>query len=231
MRDKITSQAEDYLKALHNLEQSGKVSTQALADHLGVAPASVTQMLKKLAELGLISHTPYQGASLTEAGSKIALELIRHHRLLETYLHQALGYALEDVHDEAERLEHHISEDFEARISALLGHPTHDPHGDPIPSLEGVLPPSANRPLTTLFVGEHAVIGRMNKHNPEFVKHLVLLGLTPSAKIRLLEISQPAGTVTLEVDGVAIHTLSFEAAKHVLVHETPVQEIRKQEII
>jgi DtxR family transcriptional regulator, Mn-dependent transcriptional regulator len=219
MREKLTSQAEDYLKALYALEQSHKVSTQALADHLGVAPASATQMLKKLAEMALVTHAPYQGATLTATGRSIALELIRHHRLLETYLHQALGYALEDVHDEAERLEHHISEDFEAKISELLGHPTHDPHGDPIPSLDGILPPCATRPITELFVGENAIIGRIQQRSPEFIKHLVLLGLMPNAKIRLLEMSVPAGTVTLEVDGVAIHTLSLEAAKQLLVHD------------
>ncbi len=219
MREKLTSQAEDYLKALYALEQSHKVSTQALADHLSVAPASATQMLKKLAEMALVIHAPYQGATLTATGRSIALELIRHHRLLETYLHQALGYAIEDVHDEAERLEHHISEDFEAKISELLGHPTHDPHGDPIPNLDGTLPPCATRPITELFVGEHAIIGRIQQRSPEFIKHLVLLGLMPNAKIRLLEMSVPAGTITLEVDGVAIHTLSLEAAKQLLVHD------------
>jgi DtxR family transcriptional regulator, Mn-dependent transcriptional regulator len=134
MRELLSPQSEDYLKAIYSLG-TDRVNTQSLADRLEVKPGSVTEMLKRLAELGLVEHKPYYGARLTPAGERIALELIRHHRLLESYLHQALGYALEDVHREAERLEHHISEEFEARISELLGHPTHDPHGDPIPTL------------------------------------------------------------------------------------------------
>ncbi len=219
MREILSPQIEDYLKQIHTLGQTGKVSTQALADALEISAPSVSGMLKKLAELGLVAHEKYQGATLTESGQKIALELIRHHRLLETYLHQALGYALEDVHAEAERLEHHISEDFEARISALLGHPTHDPHGDPIPTLDGIIPESASRPLAQMFVGEHATIGRIREHSPEFVKHIALLGLTPGAKIKILEVSRPAGTLTLEVDGVAIHTLSLDAAQKLFVME------------
>ncbi len=217
MRELLSPQIEDYLKQIHALSQTGKVSTQAIADVLEISAPSVSGMLKKLTELGLVEHEKYQGATLTEAGQKIALELIRHHRLLETYLHQALGYALEDVHAEAERLEHHISEDFEARISALLGNPTHDPHGDPIPTLEGVIPNCASRPLVQVFAGEQAVIGRIREHSPEFVKHIALLGLTPGAKIKILEISPPAGTLTLEVDGVAVHTLSLDAAQKLFV--------------
>ena len=220
MRELLSPQIEDYLKRIHALSQHGKVNTQALADALEISAPSVSGMLKKLAELGLVQHEKYQGATLTASGQKIALELIRHHRLLETYLHQALGYSLEDVHAEAERLEHHISEDFEARISAILGNPTHDPHGDPIPTLDGVLPPFASRPLSETFSGEHAVIGRIDERNPAFVKHIVLLGLTPGTKIRVLEVSAPAGTVTVEVAGVAIHTLSLEAARKLYVSET-----------
>jgi DtxR family transcriptional regulator, Mn-dependent transcriptional regulator len=223
MRELLSPQIEDYLKHIQVLGQTGKVSTQALADVLEISAPSVSGMLKKLAELGLVEHEKYQGTTLTASGQKIALELLRHHRLLETYLHQALGYALEDVHAEAERLEHHISEDFEARISALLGHPTHDPHGDPIPSLEGVLPESASRPLAQMCVGEHAIIGRIREHSPEFVKHIALLGLTPGAKIKILEISIPAGTLTLEVDGVAVHTLSLEAAQKLFVNQRQLQ--------
>jgi len=137
--------------------------------------------------------------------------------LLETYLHQALGYKLHEVHAEAERLEHHISEDFEARISEILGHPTHDPHGDPIPTKDGQLPPSASRPLTELFIGEDAVIGRIVEHrNSEFIQHLELLGLTPGVTVRVLGISHPAGTLTLTSNG-QLHTLSLEAAQKLFV--------------
>jgi DtxR family transcriptional regulator, Mn-dependent transcriptional regulator len=218
MREKLTPQAEDYLKALHSLEQEGKVSTQALADHLDVAPASATQMLKKLTEMGLSTHAPYQGASLTEAGRKIALELIRHHRLLETYLHQALGYALEEVHDEAEKLEHHISEDFEARINAVLGNPTHDPHGAPIPRLDGSIPPFATRALSDVGAGEAARIGRVSETDPAFLRLVVQLGLTPGAQLEVLAVNATAGTITLLVDG-ETHTLGLDAAKRLWVDE------------
>ena len=216
MREKLTSQAEDYLKALHTFEQTGKVSTQALADHLNVAPASVTQMLKKLTEMALVTHAPYQGATLTDAGRKIALELIRHHRLLETYLHQALGYALEDVHDEAEKLEHHISEDFEARINAVLGNPTHDPHGSPIPRLDGSLPPYATRALSDVMVGEAARIGRVSETDPDFLRLIVQLGLMPGAELKVLEVNVAAGTITLKLES-DTHTLGLDAAKRLWV--------------
>jgi DtxR family transcriptional regulator, Mn-dependent transcriptional regulator len=224
MREKLSSSSEDYIKALYQLGAS-EINTQALADYLEVKPASVTGMLKKLADLGLVTHTPYQGASLTVSGEKIALELLRHHRLLETYLHQALGYNLHELHDEAEKLEHHISEDFEARIAAVLGHPTHDPHGDPIPSLEGVLPDCANRPVSDMALGETARLGRIARHTPEFLKHVVLLGLTPGAALRVTDISVPAGTIALEVDGVAVHTLSLEAARQLMVADVAVEGV------
>ena len=199
MRELLSPQIEDYLKQIHSLEQGGKVSTQALADALEISSPSVSGMLKKLAELGLVTHHKYQGATLTESGKAVALELIRHHRLLETYLHQALGYKLHEVHAEAERLEHHISEDFEARISEILGHPTHDPHGDPIPTKDGQLPASASRPLTELFVGEDAIIGRIfEHHNTDFIQHLEQLGLTPGVAVRITAISQPAPPETAQ---------------------------------
>ena len=128
---------EDYLKAMWRLERCGRVTTSALADELGVAAASATGMLKKLAELRLVRHERYRGATLTPAGERAALEVVRHHRLLELYLAEALGVASDEVHAEAERLEHHLSEGLEARIDAALGHPTHDPHGSPIPPANG----------------------------------------------------------------------------------------------
>ncbi len=216
MRELISSQAEDYLKALHDL--GGKhVSTQSMADQLKVAPASVTGMLKRLSELKLVSHAPYQGATLTRNGERIALELIRHHRLLELYLHRALGYALEDVHDEAERLEHVISEEFESRIANFLGEPTHDPHGDPIPSANGVVPRFATRSLSSCNAGEAPTIGRVAQNNRELLRHLVKLGLTPGTKVRIAEINRHAGTITVNLRRER-HTLSLAAAEKVWVN-------------
>ena len=199
MRELLSSQAEDYLKAIYIVSQHGKVSTQAIADRLEVTPASVTGMLKKLAEMGLVTHAPYQGATLTDAGRKIALELIRHHRLLEAYLHQALGYPLEDVHDEAEKLEHVISEAFEARIFEKLGQPTHDPHGDPIPALDGTLPAVGDTPLSSLAPSARAVIARVPDRDAEFLRYLSGLGLTPGATIKVREVAPFQGPITLEV--------------------------------
>ena len=125
---------EDYLKAIWKLERQGKVTTTALASELGVSPASATGMLKKLAGLRLVAHERYRGAALTPAGERVALEVVRHHRLLELYLARTLGLHIDDVHDEADRLEHVLSEELEARIDKALGFPTHDPHGDPIPN-------------------------------------------------------------------------------------------------
>ena len=216
MRELLSSQAEDYLKTIYALQQGGRVTTQAVADQLKVTPASVTGMLKKLSELGLVEHAPYQGATLTSAGSSVALELVRHHRLLELYLHQALGYSLEDVHAEAERLEHHISEDFEARISQILGNPTHDPHGEPIPTLDGTLPPYATRALAEVLAGEETHVGRVSERDPELLRHFVLLGLTPGARVLVTGVSRAGGTISLEVAGNR-HTISLEAARKLFV--------------
>ena len=133
----LSESIQDYLKAVYKLEAaSGRVTIGALAKDLGVAPASASAMVKKLAALELLTHEPYRGAHLTEAGERVALEVIRHHRLLELYLAETLGVHVDDVHDEADRLEHVISEELEARIDRALGFPTHDPHGDPIPDAD-----------------------------------------------------------------------------------------------
>ena len=217
MRELLSPQSEDYLKAIYSLG-TDRVNTQTLADRLEVKPGSVTEMLKRLAELGLVEHKPYYGARLTPAGERIALELIRHHRLLESYLHQALGYALEDVHREAEKLEHHISEEFEARISELLGHPTHDPHGEPIPGLDGTIPTYATKALSDVPAGTDARVGRVPERDPDFLRFVVSLGLTPGVSLRVLEVNIPAGTITLKLEH-ATHTLGLEQARRLYVDD------------
>lgn len=193
----LSSSGEDYLKQLYLLGQDGKVGTQALAEALDVAPASATGMLRKLSELGLVQHAAYQGASLTAKGEQVALEVLRHHRLLELYLHQALGYPLDEVHDEAERLEHVISELFEARIADWLGHPTFDPHGDPIPGPDGRLPSRDERPLLDLAPGEAARLARV-PGDPVVLRALMERGLTPGVAVRLVARDEALGTVTLQ---------------------------------
>ena len=132
----LSESVQDYLKELYKLQGDGRASTSAVAERMGVAPASATSMLKKLAALGLAEHEPYRGARLTPSGERVAIEMIRHHRLLEQYLSKSLGVSIDAVHAEADRLEHALSEELEALIDASLGFPTHDPHGDPIPSAD-----------------------------------------------------------------------------------------------
>lgn len=196
-RTPLSEAQEDYLKQVlllgsgegtGRLEDTLPVSTQSLADRMQVKPASVTGMLKKLAELGLVDYEAYRGVRLTEAGYKVALEVLRHHRLIEAYLHQALGYGWEEVHAEAEKLEHHISEAFEERIAEWLGHPSHDPHGDVIPSAALELPPTApNRPLAALQSGQYGTVVRVATQDQDALNLFAHLGLKPGAPLRLLE--------------------------------------------
>ena len=216
MREFLTPATEDCLKAIHALSRDGRANTQAIADSLSITAASVTGMLKRLNELRLIEYQPYRGAILTEDGERVALEIIRHHRLIETYLHQALGYGLEEVHAEADRLEHVISETFEARINALLGHPTHDPHGDPIPSFEGVVPGAATRPLVDLPPGAEARLGRVSGGDADLLRYLASVGLVPGATVSVLDVAKQGGTVTVRVDG-RVHTLGLEVARRLWV--------------
>lgn len=218
MTDRTLSHAaEDYLKQLYLLGQGGTVGTQALAEALNVTPASTTGMLRKLTDLGLVDHAAYRGARLTPAGEKVALEVLRHHRLLELYLHRALGYPLDEVHDEAERLEHVISEAFEARIAAWLGDPTFDPHGDPIPGLNGELPALDERPLGSLGVGEQAQVTRVPEQ-PEVLRALMEAGLTPGAEVRVVHRDPALSILTLEVGGRPL-ALSLTVASQVRVSE------------
>ncbi|ANE42564.1 metal-dependent transcriptional regulator [Deinococcus puniceus] len=219
----LSPSAEDYVKQLYALGLSGqkgggKVSTQALADALGVAPASVTGMLRKLSEQGLVSHAPYQGARLTAEGERVALEVLRHHRLLELFLHRALGVPLDEVHEEAERLEHALSERLEARIAAWLGDPTHDPHGDPIPTLAGEVPARAERRLSQLAVGDGGMVARVPDGDAEQLRALVAAGLTPGVTLQVRVVDAALGTLTVEIGPTAEHALTLALAVAAQVH-------------
>ncbi|GGR27233.1 metal-dependent transcriptional regulator [Deinococcus ruber] len=222
-RELLSSSAGDYLKQLYLLSQtalvktgSAKVNTQALADALNVTPASATGMLRKLTDLGFVHHAAYQGATLTPQGEALALELLRHHRLLELFLHRALGYALDEVHAEAEQLEHVISETFEARMAEWLGHPTHDPHGDPIPALDGSLPRRDELHLSAAPVGSAAVIVRVPGQDPAQLRSLVASGLVPGANISVLHHHPAFGTLTIQL-GSETRTLALSVADLVYV--------------
>lgn len=202
-RAPLSSAVEDYLKAIYNLREEGEtgVSTQALANRLEVAAPSATTMIKRLAQMGLAQHTPYRGVELTPAGEKIALEIVRHHRIIETYLAQILGMSWDAVHDEAERLEHVLSEEVEARMMAALGHPTRDPHGAPIPSADGILPQLAEIALCDApenFVGE---VVRVADESAAALRHWSELGLRPGAQVLVARHVALEGVLHLEVDG------------------------------
>jgi DtxR family Mn-dependent transcriptional regulator len=207
---------QDYLKGIWMLERDGRVTTNAIADRLGVSAASVTAMMKKLASLGLVVHEPYRGVELTPPGTRMALEVIRHHRLLELYLMEALGLPWDQVHDEAERLEHHLSDELEARIDAALGHPTRDPHGDPIPTAQLELAGVDDVPLTDVEPGVTATVARVPDGDPELLRYLAELGLVPLEHVVVVARAPFDGPVTIEVAG-QTHALSAELASSILV--------------
>ena len=190
---------EDYLKAIFHLGRDGQiVTTQALADRMEVSPASVTKMLKRLAEVRLVEYERYQGVHLTEAGRRVAVEILRHHRLLELFLTRALGYTWDEVHDEAELLEHFISEKLEARIAELLGHPSFDPHGAPIPTLDGELLHSDHTRLWEQELYVPHEIYRVSDSDAEALKDLAELNLVPGITVVVLG-RPPEGSVHLRV--------------------------------
>jgi DtxR family Mn-dependent transcriptional regulator len=215
----VSHAVEDYLKAIYELQiEQGKVSTNALADTLKVAPASVTGMLKKLAEdrPRLINYERHHGVSLTPAGEKIALEVIRHHRLIELYLHQALGYPLDQVDAEAEKLEHVISEDFEDRIAKWLGNPELDPHGDPIPSKDGKIAPTIGSRLSQIDVGQKARVIRLRDDDPALLRYLAGLGVVLEATLTVVEKAPFGGPIHIRV-GSATHALGKQVTDQVFV--------------
>jgi len=182
----LTTSEEDYLKALFTLTEwdDTEVSTGALADQLGLSPASVTSMIQKLAGKGLVNHVPRKTVALSDSGRREALRMVRRHRLLETYLRDELGYGWDEVHDEAEALEHTVSDRFINALDARLGHPHHDPHGDAIPAADGTLPVSEAIRLDR-FAGAQAIIDRISDEDPEFLRRAAVQGLVPGAVIEL----------------------------------------------
>ncbi|HXC25391.1 MAG TPA: metal-dependent transcriptional regulator [Gemmatimonadaceae bacterium] len=208
---------EDYIKAIYKAHaENGNVATQELAGRLSVSAPAVSKMLRRLTELRLISHTPYQGVQLTRAGEKMALEIIRHHRLIELYLVQAMGYSWDSVHEEADRLEHHISEAFEDRIDQLLGHPTTCPHGDPIPTRAGTIAKTSYRSLAHQRSPEHLVVRRVQDEDAELLRHLQTVGITPGTAIEFVTQEPFEGALVLNVGGKLVQ-LTPHAAKHIFV--------------
>lgn len=217
----LSQSVEDYLKAIYKLEANEKgASTTRIAESLDVSSASATNMVKRLAKMGLVDYQSYKGASLTSSGRKIALEIIRHHRLLELYLLEVMGYSWDEVHDEAEKLEHHISEQFEDKIAELLDNPTHDPHGDPIPTKDGIMPSMEVESLIDAGEGHHYLVSRVKNQDPELLRYLEKIGLLPGAKLSIKEKGPFKGPITLYIEDKE-QVLGHEVAEHIYVAEIP----------
>ena len=211
----LSAAIQDYLKEIYKLQSEGtRPTTSAIARQMGVAPSSVTSMLKKLAVLGLAEHSPYRGVELSEAGRKIALEVIRHHRLLEQYLAETLGVPIDAVHAEADKLEHVLSEELEARIDEQLGYPTHDPHGDPIPDAGLRMETKRLRSLDALEPGEQATIRRVPDADAELLRYLAGLQLVPGGLVTMRRAEPFDGPVTVAVEG-REHAISRELAMQI----------------
>jgi DtxR family Mn-dependent transcriptional regulator len=207
---------QDYLKSIYALEQTGDdATTTAIAARLSVSPASVTAMVKKLADRGHLQHERYRGVRLTASGRKLAEEVIRHHRLIEAYLHRVLGMSWDEVHDEAEKLEHAISERFEDRIAEVLGHPTHDPHGDPIPPKNGKHVEVMHPTLEAAEIGP-AEVKRVSDRDPEALRYLAKLGITPGTLIEIEEQDPFGGPVWVKVRN-RRHPIGKELAETIYV--------------
>lgn len=214
-----TEADESYLKEIYLLERDHKqVSTTMLANRFGYSPATITGMLKKLACNGWVTYEPYMGVTLTESGRAIALEVIRHHRLLETYLFRALNVPWERVHEEAERLEHVLSDYLEERIDEVLGHPTVDPHGAPIPTANGEIVHAERLYLSDLAVGERAEVVEIDDQSPELLTYLGHMQLYPLAQFEVTDIMPFDGLITITASG-QTHTLGRPSAAHIIVRK------------
>ncbi len=214
----VSSAVEDYAKAIYMLQQAdGKVSNNAIAQRICVSPASVSGMIRKLSDLGLATHTPYRGVQLTRKGERMALEIIRHHRLLELYLSETLGVPWDRVHDEAEVLEHVLSEELEALIAEKLGHPTHDPHGDPIPSAELKIAEDSTTSLYSLEPGQTGLLVRVSDSNPDMLRYLDSLGISLGDSFEVVSKDPFDGPLYVRFND-SLHTLGASLARAMRVN-------------
>jgi DtxR family Mn-dependent transcriptional regulator len=200
VHESLTRSVEDYLKAIYQLSPEGRpASTSDIANLLALSPPSVTGMVKRLSEHGLLEHLPYRGVLLTDEGRRAAIRMVRRHRLIEAYLVEFLGYPWDTVHEEAERLEHAVSDTMIERMAAALGNPTVDPHGDPIPSADGSIQEAACTPLADVPVGETVEIHRVHESQPERLRYIASLGLRPGVQITVVARQPFDDLVTIEV--------------------------------
>ncbi|RJQ62931.1 MAG: metal-dependent transcriptional regulator [Desulfobacteraceae bacterium] len=205
MNIKASHAAEDYLKVIYEITRGAeRASTNEIADRTGVTPASATGMVQKLSGSNppLLDYEKHRGVALTTEGEQVALEIIRHHRLLETFLQEKLGYTWDQVHDEADRLEHVISEEMEERIARTLGNPSVDPHGEPIPSREFHMPDQSKIRLAELQSGARATVVRIHAEDPDLLRYLASIGLTLNSRITVTDVSPFDGNTSLRIEGV-----------------------------
>jgi DtxR family Mn-dependent transcriptional regulator len=225
MKPNLTQSIEDYLKAIYELtRQENRASTTSLAEYLEVTPASITGMIQKLASTDppLVEYQKHHGVALPSEGNRVALETIRHHRLLEMFLHQILGYPWDEVHEEADRLEHVISEQFEERIVVALDNPMHDPHGDPIPRQDLSLPEELETPLIALRPNQHATIKRVRDDDPALLRYLSSRDLVPGAKVLVTDYSEFDGNLSLQINNSeAITVLGSRVTSQIFVDLHP----------
>jgi len=215
----LTPATEDYLKTIYKLQDANDVvTTNAVAERMDVSAASVTNMMKKLAEMGLVEYVRYQGITLTDAGCKIALEIIRHHRLLEVYLAEAMGFSWDQVDAEAERLEHVISEEFEDKIDEMLGYPTTDPHGSPIPKKDGTIVKTEHERLVNIRPGQSVIVRRVPDSDPALLRYLGELGLRPAATVAVLKKEPFDGPLLIRIGDHKYH-IGHQVAHSVLVDD------------
>jgi DtxR family transcriptional regulator, Mn-dependent transcriptional regulator len=204
MRENLTHAIEDYLKVIFELTGAHeRATTTQIAERMDVTPASVTGMIKRLAnnDPPLLQYRKHRGVELTTQGKEVALEIIRHHRLIELFLHETLGYTWDEVHSEADKLEHVISEDLEERIASALGDPLRDPHGEPIPTRELHIPPRVETCLCNLRGGQEAIMARVSDDNPQFLRYLSSIGLIPGTRLAVLEHSPYDDNLHLKIAG------------------------------
>ena len=198
----LTRSVEDYLKAIYQISPEGRpASTSEIAHLLALSPPSVTGMVKRLSEYGLLEHVPYRGVQLTDEGRRAALRMVRRHRLIEAYLVEFLGYSWDTVHEEAERLEHAVSDTMVERMASALDNPDVDPHGDPIPAADGSIHEMACTPLSDIPVGEMVEIHRVHESQPERLRYIASLGLRPGVRVTVLDRQPIDDLVTIEVEG------------------------------
>ena len=222
MADSLTTQHRsssvgDYLKAIWEISRSGAASTKEVANRLSVSSASVTNMFGRLQEMGLVRYERYRGASLTRRGLVEALRLVRRHRLIETFLLEHLGYSWQDVHEEAERLEHAVSDKFTERLAKLLGHPDRDPHGDLIPAADGTFASERSKPLSETEAGQRVHIIRVSNESASVLNHLGERGLIPGRLLSVKEVRSLDGVVTVEDEGGDEHPLGEALTRAIFV--------------